>query len=219
MLDSLILDLDGPILDGRQRQYRCYSDIVLELGGLPLAIDEYWSLKRKRIDHAELLCRSGGVPSDGAFQRAWLERIELPDYLRLDVVQTGVRETLSAWRHEGRRLILATMRQSESNLIAQLSSLTLLEFFEYVVQVRGNTATAAKDKASEVARRVPNLGAGGTLWIGDTEVDLEAGRAVGTVVALVGCGIREASWLATLDPDFLEDDLPALEKCLKRCHM
>lgn len=207
---DLILDLDGPLLQGRERHYRCYADIVTSLGGIPIPLEPYWRSKRAGMDRRKLLTLSAVPHAYDAFLRAWLERIEHPDYLRWDQVQPGVRETLAQWRSEGRRMILATMRQNEANLRIQLGELQLAEFFAHIIQV--GIEQAGRNKAGEVRRRVPDLAVGRTLWIGDTEVDFQAARELSLPVALLECGVRDRETLAALQPDYLETDLLALSR-------
>jgi phosphoglycolate phosphatase len=59
MIGTLILDLDGPIIDGRLRHYQCYSDILVEHGYKPMPVGMNWEMKRQRKDRHVQLAFSG----------------------------------------------------------------------------------------------------------------------------------------------------------------
>ena len=45
MYDYIFLDLDGTILEGKYKHYKCYTDTVNILEGIPLDINIYWEMK------------------------------------------------------------------------------------------------------------------------------------------------------------------------------
>ena len=57
----------------------------------------------------------------------------------------------------------------------------------------------------------PGLDPGRALWIGDTEVDVAAARALGCPVWLLTCGLRTGPYLASLAPEFLGPDLTQVD--------
>lgn len=212
MISTLVLDLDGPLLEGRERHYRCYSDILRAHGHEPVAADRYWAMKRSRVSRRELLALSGAAALYDTFLADWLRLIETREYLQFDRLQDGIPGILADWKAEGRRLLLATLRNNRANLDWQLDSLGIARHFDAIVAVAG--ATAAADKAAGIA---PLLNAGGlhdVLWVGDTEVDVVAARQLGVPVCAVTCGLRTGDYLAGLSPDMVEPDLPGLRRTL-----
>ncbi len=59
MIRTVILDLDGPVLDGKLRHYDCYRRILGNYHFTPLGIDEYWELKRIGADRKQQLAPVG----------------------------------------------------------------------------------------------------------------------------------------------------------------
>lgn len=215
MIKTLILDLDGPILDGRYRHYACYQQILVTRDYKPVSFETYWRMKRNRVDHIRQLEASGAVSIAESFLSAWLELIEQPDLLMLDRLQNGVTEKLKRWREQGIRLILATMRRYPERLRNQLVHFGLDTYFDHVV-VCGHLDGVGK--AQELKRRFPNMPVKGCLWVGDTEADIEAARAFGCLVWAVTCGLRAKSYLSSLSPDFLSPDLVGIDlKCCYTC--
>ena len=130
---TVILDLDGPILDGRYRHHACYQTILGEHGYRPLEIDDYWQMKRQRKDRRAQLAASGAETLYGRFLERWLELIETRPFLALDRLQPGVPTKLAAWKNQGVRLVLATQRRDRESLIEQLAELGLDSSFQHVV--------------------------------------------------------------------------------------
>lgn len=210
MITTLVLDLDGPLLDGRLRHHRCYSDILRQWGYEPLPLDRYWALKRARTDRRSLLALSDAVVRYDDFLAEWLHRIETRDYLALDRLQDGVLDILRGWRQRGLRLLLATLRHDRAALDWQLGSLGLDALLDDVTMIASG---GAAEKAAAIR---PLLGdeASQAAWIGDTELDLQAGRDLGLRCCLVTCGLRTEDYLAGLAPDLLAPDLAAVSRWL-----
>jgi phosphoglycolate phosphatase len=133
MIRNLVIDLDGPILDGRQRHYWCYKEILESFGARALSIDEYWAQKRERVHASDILAASGAAARYEDFHRTWSAQIELPEALGRDRVQAGARETLSLWHNRRLRIVVATLRRNKRNLYDQLDALGLSSFFNDVV--------------------------------------------------------------------------------------
>ena len=59
MIRTVIVDLDGTILDGRFRHYACYRQILEERGYAPVSLESYWRMKLERADRRQQLAASG----------------------------------------------------------------------------------------------------------------------------------------------------------------
>lgn len=209
----IVLDLDGPILDGVGRHYAVYRDILQENGHHPLARDEYWELKKNLVDRRMLLARSDAEGLYDQFLATWLERIEQKHYLALDTLQPGVVKVLEQWRTRGVRLLLATMRNNAEHLNWQLNALGLRRHFDEVVVVQEGTAAAEKVGRSKAGRVRDVLGAFDSrdvVWVGDTEADMRAAQELGVTSCAVVCGLRNEAFLRSLAPDYIVRDVPEL---------
>jgi phosphoglycolate phosphatase len=206
-LETIVVDLDGPVLDPSEHHYVCYREILTGQGHVPLSKDRYWRLKRAGANAAAILACSGADIDADRFRRAFRECVEHPALLALDRVQPGVPETLECWRADGRRIVLATLRRDPQALADQLEDTGLAEMFDAVA--RCDERDGAAGKAAQ-ARDAGAGVAGACLWIGDTELDIAAARALGCPVWAVSCGLRSARFLARLRPDFLGPRLAAV---------
>lgn len=209
MINTIVLDLDGPILNGKYRHYACYSKILKAHGYVPLNIGDYWSMKRDKQDRRQLLAASGADKIYDTFLTEWMNLIEQPDMLALDELQPGMPSKLLQWQEAEQRLILATMRRSPERLYEQLKQLGLDIYFKHIVVCDYRLGGAGK--AENVKNAIPDLVPEDTLWIGDTEADIEAARILGAHVLAITSGLRTEEILLSLRPDFIYKDMAEIE--------
>ena len=81
MFDYIFLDLDGPILEGKNRHYECYKEIIETHGGDLLDLDTYWNLKRDKVTRDIILLKSNFQASYDVFLDSWIKNIENEKYL------------------------------------------------------------------------------------------------------------------------------------------
>lgn len=210
---TIVVDLDGPILDTRHRHHACYAHILGGGGCGTLDIDTYWRLKRRRVGIGELLASNGCTIPPAAFERRWLRLIEQPRFLALDILQRGALEKLRHWNRQGFHLILTSMRQHPTAARQQLRKLGISELF--ATMTFSLPAGGPEGKAASVISAVrPDSVV--KVWIGDTEVDIVAARIAGFQSVAVSCGIRSRALLASADPDLLVPRLAAIHELLIR---
>ena len=191
---AIVLDLDGPILDVRDRHYACYARIVRELGAQALPAAAYWNLKRAGRTPRDVFARSADQERYPEFARRWLDLIESPEALTLDRVHQGAKQWLEASRSAGHELVLATLRQNSHALEEQLDRLDLTRFFDAVVACSPSAGAEGKAARATQAAHHPV-----TLWIGDTELDARAASIAGCRCALVTSGLRDENYLRALN--------------------
>ena len=97
-------------------------------------------------------------------------------------------EKLREWRDQGVRLVLATMRRHPERLNEQLARLGLGTLLDHVVVCEHRLGGIGK--AQQVKNAVAGLYPEHCLWIGDTEFDVKAARALGCPACTVTGGER-----------------------------
>jgi phosphoglycolate phosphatase len=199
----IYLDLDGTLLDVSERYHRLHRDQVARFGGQPVAMEPYWTQRRDRVPESAILRQAGlDEPDVAAAAAAHREHLESPDYLQHDRCWPWTVAALDALSRLA-PLVLLTLRRHAGPLEDQLVSLGIRRHFAAVLAAPGDGSPEAK------AALVWNSGspADGAVLVGDTEVDVASGRALGIFTIAVHCGIRSRSRLAACNPDLLLDDL------------
>ncbi len=200
----VVLDLDGTVLDVAPRYRRLHRDVVARHGGVPLDPAEYWRAKRDAVPEPEILARAGlGGAAAAAAETARQRALEERRYLRLDRPWPWTEAALDALGLLA-PLVLVTLRRHADRLAWQLERLALHGRFARLVSGPGDGTPECK------ARLLREAGAADVrdaVVVGDTEVDVASGRAVGALTVALGCGIRSPARLAACRPDLLLDDL------------
>ncbi len=197
---TVILDLDGPLLDVSRRHHYVYSAVCARLDLTAVPFDEYWVRRREGLPAVTEMPNDDNVRTE--FARQFAELIETPDMLALDSLQPNVFEALSNIRRFAGTLVLCTLRTYPQNVTPQLVRLNIFDRFDAVV-----VAQQPGDGATKADAVKPLLSDDKVLWIGDTPVDIDAARLVVARAWAVSCGIRNESFLARANPDKIFDDL------------
>ncbi len=181
-----VIDLDGTLLDCAERHHRCYQESLAPLSRRVWSRADYWRMKRAGRSLAGILDSEDPVMLN-AYRERWRRRIESPELLALDRPAPGAMAALQGWRGRG-PLVLCTLRRDRAATLAQLRGLGLAGCFDQII------VTGGQDKARALERELA-FGYSGLTWIGDSEADLEAARALRARACLVTHGIRDAECL------------------------
>jgi pyrophosphatase PpaX len=127
----------------------------------------------------------------------------------------GVAEVLDGLRAAGKRLGIVTSKSADTTQMA-FSAVGLREHFAVVVTASDTT----EHKPSPVPLRLclERFGAPaeGSLYVGDSPVDIEAGRAAGMATAAVAWGVFSPEALLAAGPDYwLDEPAELLALCLR----
>jgi len=212
VIKTVVLDLDGPLLDGMYLHYQCYSDILTTRGFDPIPMHQYWEIKRNRLDRwqLQLLSNSAGIYHE--FLAAWMGRIETKEYIALDRLQNHVVDILRDWKKSKIYLLLTTMQNNAANLHWQLGELGIAQFLDEVVVVGRSQAGASK--LAKFRPLLNDIRLNEVVWVGDTEVDIYAAREMVVEVCALPCGLRAEEYLASLLLDMNEENLSTLAEKL-----
>lgn len=201
---TLYLDLDGTLLDIREKYYRLHCRIATDLGRETLSEDAFWTRKR-RGTALESLLPDWEKAAREKYSRRWLAAIELPAFTRFDRLVPGAPEALARLAPEF-ELVLLTMRRDGQELRRQLHRLGVSEYFSQLL-VRGDHGGVELTKVQLLRLTVPPER---SVVVGDTEEDVRAARAVGSPVIAVLTGMRDRAFLATFGPDLIIDSVAQL---------
>lgn len=210
VVKQIFLDLDGPLLDGKQRHYQCYRRVLESFGFKPIGLDEYWEGKRALVNRWDLLNMSGAGDIYDGFLEVWLSMIEAAEMLALDRVQQDAIECLRCWKKQGIELSLVTMRKNKSALEEQLISTGLRNFLDTVLVCDHADGGVGKAEAALKLFR-GDLRKEDAVWIGDTEADWEAAKSIGCDIVLLSNGLRDEAYLRTLPGAIVKPSIGSLK--------
>lgn len=195
---KIFFDLDGTLIDSKQRLFRLFHHLVKEAD---FTFDAYWDLKRNKINHGEILKRYFSY-SDQAikeFEKIWMINIEQDEWLELDKPFEGVNEFLFELK-KTHQLYLVTARQSELQALNQINRFGWQGIFDHVF-----VTSQKEEKAAAIQKLLKTNPA--DWMIGDTGKDVEAGKEMGINTAAVLSGFRNRADLETYKPTIIIDSV------------
>lgn len=199
---EIYLDLDGPILDVKKRNYSVYRKLILDLGGKPLSEDRYWKNKRQKESVGQILKNSALNDKIGIFKKEWFRLIEKREFLKEDRLLPGIRQLLARLSKE-HPLILVSLRRSKQDLLWQLNRLGIKRYFYKILSKNYNEGDwRVKYNLIKKEKPVRN-----SFVVGDTEIDILSGKKLKLKTIALSCGIRNRQFLKRLKPDYLVNDL------------
>lgn len=204
---NIYLDLDGPILDVSNRYYSVHQTIAERYQFNPLDKQQYWDLKRSHTPINQILKYCSVDISSEDYSKHWLRLIERRDFLEHDKLFPETKDILGALGKNS-RLILVTLRKNIENLIWELEHLAIKDLFHYIL-VKSNNAGTSMIK-QELVKSDPLFSPKSSLIVGDTEIDILAGKTLNIRTIACTQGIRSKDFLLNLHPDFLIDSLSEL---------
>ena len=217
----LYLDFDGTLLDCKKRHYATYVELLghPDLRGVPIPEKEYWGLRCEGKSYKDILKKSRLFPNKfDKFAERFVDRVESPEMLAMDDVREGV-ETALGKLYTKTPICLVTLRKHREHLDQQISTLGLEKYFAAVLSGappklrRPDADIRWKTKADHIRKRYRILPTQ-VVYIGDTETDVKAARALKFEVWLLEGGHRTKALQIKSDPDRIEANIAASLKYL-----
>ena len=181
--DYVFCDLDGTLLEDKQRHYECYKAIVKKYGGNCIPPDEYWNDKRNKVKRTVLLEKTGFQGTYDDYLSEWLALIETPEFLKYETLRPDTLSFLEWLRDNSEHIVLTTQRRKRNNLLSQLEKLGISGYFEEV---------ASGDHKTDILDGKYNKD---SLVIGDTEADEETAKRLGCTFIAMTSGLRDEKYL------------------------
>ena len=203
-----IFDLDGTLIDSRKDIVCAVNTTLKHYGKEPLGDDEITRHVGRGVAH---LVRKTLNTNEKTFQEA--QDFLLQTYLDHCVDQTrlypGTRDLLFDLKSKRKQLAVCTNKPF-AHAKKTIDSLEIAPFFNHVI---GGDSLPTKKPGPEGIQTIlaaeqaePN----DAVMIGDSEVDIRAGKRAGVVTCACTYGLRPASELEPLNPDYSIDSLPEL---------
>jgi phosphoglycolate phosphatase len=199
---NIFFDLDGTLLDSRERLYQLFQHLVPESD---FSFDNYWELKRSKIGHQEIFEKHLLSPNGAfsIFEKAWMSKIELPEWLQLDQPFEGVTDFLIDLKKR-HKLYVVTARQFENVAIQQVEQAGWTGIFEEIL------VTGQKAEKYELIKSISNTSSE-DWFVGDTGKDIQTGKQLGFNTAAVLSGFLSKEELLKYNPDIIAENVMHLK--------
>jgi phosphoglycolate phosphatase len=204
---GIVFDLDGTLVDSLPD---IISSFLHGFGALGLPPPSAEAVRRLIGEPLEAmyahLAPADQVPALCALYREYYPR-HFTDHSR---PLPGVVEALGTLRERGYLLAVATTKRTDmARRFVEAMGLTPL-----LHHVQGTDGFAHKPAPDVVLRALAALGTGGLWMVGDTTLDIGAGRAAGLRTYALTWGTHPPELLRTAEPDELQPDLQRLVSLL-----
>lgn len=190
---TIFLDLDGTLIDSRQRLYQLFQYLIPRSN---LSFDEYWDLKRNNISHKLIIDRYFPYINYKVFIESWMSLIETKEYLDLDFPFENVSNYLAKLRVDGNDVYLVTARQFIDGVYYQINKFGWLSCFNDIL------VTQQKSEKESIIRPLLKNNEK-AYFIGDTGKDIQTAKALGVFSVGVYSGFLSKDILLTYQPDLL----------------
>ncbi len=202
---NIFFDLDGTLLDSKQRLYRLFCDLTKQT---ILCFDEYWELKKSMNDHRYILSEYFNYSSSEIieFEEKWMSLIETKEYLLYDTPFVFTSDVLRNLQNQGCDLYLITARQNKQYTIQQLEQFGIESYF-----VKMLVTEFKKPKFELIIESGIKL-VETDLYVGDTGQDIEIAKLMGIRSMGVLSGFRNRTSLLRYKPDYIENDIQGVLK-------
>lgn len=206
MKPFIFFDLDGTLLDSRERLYLLFQHLVPDCTH---SFESYWFQKREGVSHRRLLKDVYGYSDDRItqFESDWMRLIEDPSWLAHDRVINGVHEMLDMLRVE-HHIALITARQSPERVAEQLKEQGIGGYFDEVL-VTGQRSS--KEHLLHGRTFPPN-----SWTVGDSGEDVMLGKAFSMKTAAVLSGFKSREYLERYQPDQIMEDVTHLKEVITK---
>ncbi|MDP2211114.1 MAG: HAD-IA family hydrolase [Candidatus Aquicultor sp.] len=204
VFEAILFDVDGTLLDTSEFIFQAF-EYSLERAGFPKKSREEMSrLVGKPLDLCyEILTGVADVTELSAMHRAFqVEHIDLAQ------AYPGTRETLETLKESGLRIGAVTTRARASTL-KTLSFTGLATYLDHVVAFEDVENLKPHPEPILKTLGVLNSRPAAAVMVGDTDVDIAAGRNAGTLTVGVTYGFHGLEILKSC-PDHIIDDIAAI---------
>ena len=191
---NLFLDLDGTLIDNRERYFESYKKATAED---ILTFEQFLEIRQNFKNARSMFINRSDYSNQSLnnFDLSWDLYIENKELLSKDVLFPGVYDWLTDTSRKS-NLIYCTNRRSFQDLDEQLEKLKIKKFASNIL--------LSFQKTKDEAVLKSNISFSGNDWlIGDTAADITAGKLLGLKTCGVFSGLNSQKILEVSLPDLL----------------
>ncbi|MDI6716724.1 MAG: HAD-IA family hydrolase [Actinomycetota bacterium] len=198
---AALFDLDGTLLDTSEFIFQAFENTLSSHGIQPPSRHEISKLVGKPLEYCYKLL-SGLANVD---ELCVEHRLFQANHLKLAKTYPGTGEVLQALKSADLKIATVTTRQRETSL-RTLEITNLISYMDYVVALEDVENLKPHPEPVLKALNFLNVEPEGAVMVGDTDVDILAGKNAGTITVGATYGFRGMQ-IKDSDPDFIIDDI------------
>ena len=220
-VEAIMLDLDGTIIDSVEIYYRIVQKVLEQLHLPGVSVEQIHRADRNGNFHWEMLFPPGMVEDRaGVTEKAWtIARRISPGMFKGRVkLLPGAARVLKKISAAGFKLavVTATPRQNMASKLEPLAASGTLNLLQEIITADDTVKRKpAADPLLECCRRLA-VEAEKCVYVGDTQMDIRAGKAAGTGTIGVLTGFDSYEALAKEKPDAIIKSLADLDEVIKK---
>jgi len=207
---AIIFDFDGVLVDSRDANFRSFKEVGVRLNPrVELTLERFQEWYSPNFRH--LYERMGIEAKDWSqANKIWREHYLSKENPKLFSHAVSI---LSYFRSKGFKLGLVT-GGSEERVSFELERKGIADFFDVVVYGDSLSADEVKPAPNQLLIALEKLGANAqeAAYVGDTAVDVIAGRNAGMQTIAVTTGFHSRKRIAESNPDLIIENLETLER-------
>ncbi|MFT4519444.1 MAG: phosphoglycolate phosphatase [Halioglobus sp.] len=207
---NLVFDLDGTLIDSAPDIQCAASNVLDGVGKEKLTLSETRSfIGEGAAVFVQKMMEAREIDDSSSSHQSLLEQFLTQYELGVDKAEfyPGVMDALAALKGAGHRMGLCT-NKAEGPTRAVLRYMELEPVFDAVMS--GGMIASRKPEPDMLLQTIQALGAGPTLYVGDSEVDAETAKRAQVPFALYSEGYRKVA-VSEMDHDWLFNDFEQLQ--------
>lgn len=197
---KLFFDLDGTLVDVKDKLYNIYNYLISEYGKKSdiLNVDEYWKLKKSALTKRSIISRNLDEKNIQEYISRRKQMLEEKEWCYYDRLFDGVEDTLKNLS-EQHTLYIVTLRKNRWRLLTQLEDFKILNYFHHVFN--------GENKSELIETYVDSQ----SVIIGDTEVEMDTAKKLNITSIAVSYGLRNEKFLSRYKPFYIINNITNLK--------
>lgn len=211
-IEAVVFDLDGTLTDSKKNIYEAIMAAFKDLG-IKESIDE--NEFGKYIGwHFQEIFEDLGIDIASLDEFIETYKSHYYEFLHHTTFYPGVLDTIKKLKEKDVKVcLLTTKAQDQADKI--IDHFDLRKYFTYVMGRRKNVANKPSPEPLQILCRDINVKPENALMVGDTEMDVNCGKAAGAKSVAVTYGYRTVEHLKKLEPYLMVGSLTELFDELK----
>ena len=203
MLDFVLFDYDGTLLDSTAITYESFKEAFTELGYGDLGLEFF--RREFSMNHQDMYAKMGVGKEE-------VKKVENIWWGYWDVMKGDIRlfpETIPALEklHSLGVGVGLVSDGKGSRIRGDLEKFDIKKYFSVVVAREDANENKPSPKSLRIALGKIKKNGSECIYVGDRVEDIQAGRAAGVVTGCVCNGIHRLEWLLKEEPDFVFHDV------------